>query len=233
MIGCGTVGAGVAKLLEHEACLYTQRTGRAIVLRKVLVRDAAGACKRTGMSPDMVTSDASAFFATPDMPIVIEVAGGKGVIADYVRQALSSGKHVITANKSMLAAHGAELLSLARKNKVSLAFEASCAGGIPIVTALNFGLMANRIGALYGILSGTCNFILTELVQTGKSYADALAEAQELGFAEADPTMDVSGQDAAQKLAILASMAFGVSVDENQVHCQGIDTLQLDDIRYG
>lgn len=233
IIGCGTVGSGVVELLTQEAAVYARRIGRAIQVRRVLVRNPQGACERTGLTDAIVTKDADSFFATADMPIVIEVAGGKGVVSEYVRKALSLGKHVITANKSLLAAEGPELLALARKHKVSLAFEASCAGGIPIITALNYGLMANQIHAFYGILNGTCNFILSEMVQKGKSYDVALKEAQELGFAEADPTMDVSGQDAAQKLAILASMAFGARVGEKQVRCEGIDKLQLEDIQYG
>lgn len=233
IIGCGTVGSGVIELLTQEAEVYARRIGRAISVRRVLVRNPQGAFERTGLTDAIVTSDVASFFATADMPIVIEVAGGKGVVGEYVRKALSSGKHVITANKSLLAAEGPELLALARKHHVSLAFEASCAGGIPIITALNFGLMANQIHALYGILNGTCNFILTEMVQKGKSYAVALKEAQELGYAEADPEMDVSGKDAAQKLAILASMAFGARVAEHQVRCEGIDKLQLEDIQYG
>jgi homoserine dehydrogenase len=233
MIGLGTVGSGVARLLTQEAELYTRRIGKRLVLRKILVRDVAKACKNASISPDQVTSDPQAFFKTPDMDIIIEVAGGKDQVGDYVRRALSLGKHVITANKSLLADQGHDLLALARKHGVSIAFDASCAGGIPIITALNFGLMANQVHAIYGILNGTCNFILTEMVQQAKPYAKALAEAQELGYAEADPTLDVSGQDAAQKLAILASLAFGVQVHESQVLCEGIDTLDLEGIRYG
>lgn len=232
LIGCGTVGSGVVKLLTEQAELYTQRIGSRLTLRKILVRNTQTTIERTGVASSMVTSNAADFFATADMPIVIEVAGGKGVVSQYVRQAITSGRHVITANKSLLAAEGPELLALARQHNVSIAFEASCAGGIPIITALNFGLMANQIHAIYGILNGTCNFILTEMVQKGKSYADALREAQQLGYAEADPTLDVSGKDAAQKLAILASLAFGAKVAEDQVLNEGIDTLQLEDIRY-
>jgi homoserine dehydrogenase len=166
------------------------------------------------------------------MPIIVEVAGGRGVMSTYVRRALESGKHVITANKAMLAAEGPELFALARKHKVAIAFEASVAGGIPVITAMQFGLMANRIDALYGILNGTCNYILTEMTREGKSYATALAEAQAKGYAEVDPTLDVSGKDAAQKLAVLASLAFGVSVHESDVWNEGIDSLDLADIRF-
>lgn len=232
MIGCGTVGGGVATLLREMAQTYAQRAGVKLELRRMLVRDAAKAVASGAVDQAIVTTDAEAFFSTPGLSIIVEVAGGKGVISQHVRRALTSGKHVVTANKSLLAAEGDELFALARKHNVSIAFEASCGGGIPIITAMEFGLMANRIDALMGILNGTCNYILTEMVQKEKSYAVALKEAQDLGFAEADPTMDVSGRDAAQKLAVLASLAFGVHVADEQVASEGIDTLELQDIRF-
>jgi homoserine dehydrogenase len=203
-----------------------------VELRRVLVRDAKKASEASGLSRERVTNDAESFFATPDMPIVVEVAGGRGMVSQYVRRALAAGKHVITANKSLLAAEGHELFALARRHGVSIAFEASVAGGIPVITAMQFGLMANRIDALYGILNGTCNYILTEMTRQGKPYATALAEAQQKGYAEADPTLDVSGKDAAQKLAVLASLAFGVGVTEADVWNEGIDSLDLADIRF-
>lgn len=232
MIGCGTVGGGVVKLLREQASLYAQRLGKAVELRRVLVRDVAKAAKSSGLSADQFTSDADAFFSTPDMEIVVEVAGGRGAISQHVRRALEAGKHVITANKALLAAEGAELFALARKHHASIAFEAAVAGGIPVITAMQFGLMANRIDGLYGILNGTCNYILTEMTRNAKSYAVALAEAQAKGFAEADPTLDVSGKDAAQKLAVIASLAFGVSVSEDDVWNEGIDALDLADLRF-
>ena len=233
MIGCGTVGAAVASLLRDEAALYAHRAGRPIKLRRVLVRDTAKARGCDAIDPATLTDDPEQFFATDDMPIVIEVAGGAGPVSGYVRRALESGKHVATANKSLLAAEGTDLFALARKHDVSIAFEASCAGGIPCVTALQQGLMANEIRGLYGILNGTCNFILSAMTQRAEPYANALKEAQDLGYAEADPTLDVSGADAAQKLAILASLAFGADVREQHVRTAGIDTLELDDIRFG
>ena len=232
MIGCGTVGGGVAKLLTQQAALYAQRLGRAVELRKVLVRDVKKAAATGILTASQITSDADSFFATPDMPIIVEVAGGRGIVSQYVRRALQSGKHIITANKALLATEGPELFALARKHHVSIAFEASVAGGIPVITSMQFGLMANRIDGLYGILNGTCNYILTEMTRKGKSYATALAEAQEKGYAEADPTLDVSGKDAAQKLAVLASLAFGVSVHESDVWNEGIDSLDLADLRF-
>jgi homoserine dehydrogenase len=233
MIGCGTVGIGVVKLLRDQADAYARRVGRPIELRRVLVRNVDKACDAAGLPKRLVTADGDDFFDTPDMPVIVEVAGGTGAISRYVRRALKAGKHVVTANKSLLAAEGPELFAMGRQHNASIAFEASCGGGIPCITALQFGLMANDIRGLYGILNGTCNYILTEMTGKGKTYDAALTEAQQLGFAEADPTLDVSGRDAAQKLAILASLAFGVRVAEDQVRCEGIDRLQLDDIRFG
>ena len=167
------------------------------------------------------------------MPIVIEVAGGSDEVASHVRRALRLGKHLVTANKSLLAVEGPHLFDLARRHHVAIAFEASCAAGLPIITALQFGLSANRIDGLYGILNGTCNFILTQMTRNGISYEDALQQAQELGYAEADPTLDVSGQDAAQKLTLLASLSFGINATENAVWFEGIDRLDLSDIQFG
>ncbi len=231
MIGCGTVGGGVAQLLHQQRDLYRARLGKTLELRRVLIRN-SNKPRCAEIDPGIITTDAEAFFTTPGLDIFVEVAGGEGGISQYVRRVLEMGKHVVTANKSLLAKHGSELFALARQNKAAIGFEASCAGGIPIITALQFGLMANRIDALYGILNGTSNYILTEMTQRGKTYVQALREAQQRGFAEADPTLDVSGKDAAQKLAILASLAFGVRADDSLVWCEGIDTLRLEDIRF-
>ena len=233
LIGCGTVGSGVVKLLLEQADVYAARLGRPIALRRVLVRPQDVGYKTEMVPADVLTTDADAFFATLDMPIMVVLGGGRGAISQLVRRALGMGKHVVTANKALLAAEGPELFALARQNGVSIGFEASCGGGIPCITGLMFGLMANQINALYGILNGTCNYILTEMTRKNKDYATALGEAQEAGFAESDPTMDVSGGDTAQKLAILASLAFGASATGDQVRCEGIDKLQLDDIRFG
>ncbi len=233
MIGLGTVGGGVAKLLRDEADLYAQRTGRRIELRRVLVRNAAKARASGLVEPDKVTDDPGAVVAGDDIDMVIEVAGGIDPVRAFVARALENGKHVVTANKSLLAAHGPALFATARQHNVSIAFEASCGGGIPCVTALTCGLMANRMDGLYGILNGTCNYILTEMTAGGKTYEQALKEAQDAGFAEADPTLDVSGADAAQKLAILASLAFGVKIEGDDVHAVGVDGLDLKDIAFG
>lgn len=232
LIGCGTIGSGVAKLLIEEAALYERRIGRKVELRCVLVK-AGDEKNQTGEVPeDLITTDPETFWSA-EIDIVVELAGGRGVISEFVRKALSMGKHVVTANKALVAAEGGELFALARENDAALAFEASCAGGIPFITALQFNLLSNRVEGMYGILNGTCNYILTQMLGAGKSYDTALAEAQAAGFAEADPTLDVSGGDTAHKLAILASLAFGVEVRDEAIPCQGIQSLNLEDVQFG
>ncbi|MCC7144923.1 MAG: homoserine dehydrogenase [Phycisphaeraceae bacterium] len=233
LIGCGTIGYGVVRLLVQEAELYARRLGRRLELRRILDRRTDVGDTEKLVAPGLLTGDADAFFNTPDMQVVIELAGGKGIVSQFVRRALSMGKHVVTANKSLLAAEGPELFALARQHGVSIGFEASCGGGIPCITALNFGLMANQMQAIYGILNGTCNYILTEMTRKNKDYATALKEAQAAGFAEADPTLDVSGGDTAQKLAIYGSLAFGIQARGDQVPTEGIDKLSLADIKFG
>ncbi|MEM9416261.1 MAG: homoserine dehydrogenase [Planctomycetota bacterium] len=229
MIGLGTVGRGVAALLRDEAGLYAERCGRGLELRRVCVRDVAKA-KASGAVDALIVTDEVDGLLGDDIDVVVEVAGGVDPVGGFVERALKAGKHVVTANKALLAERGAELFALAREHGVCIAFEASCGGGIPCVTALTQGLMANQIDGLYGILNGTCNYILTEMTRGGKSYADALAEAQAAGFAEADPAADVSGADAAQKLAVLASLAFGVKLTGEQVPTTGIEQLSPGDI---
>ena len=233
LIGCGTVGSGVVKLLLEEADLYADRLGRPVELRSVLVREEDRHYKTEQVPEGKLIHDVEAFFADDSIDIVIELAGGTGAAREFVSRALTAGKHIVTANKALLAAHGPELFALARKHNVAIGFEASCAGGIPIITAIQFGLSANRINDLYGILNGTCNYILTEMAAGNKPYDTALGEAQEKGFAEADPTLDVSGGDTAHKLAIFASLIFGVAAHENDVACEGIEGVDLADIRFG
>jgi homoserine dehydrogenase len=231
LIGLGTVGGGVVKMLQEMSASYTRRTGRTIEVRRVLVRDVAKAKGKKLVPEKLLTSDVESFFATPGVSIVVEAAGGLGMFGPLVR-AMKSGKHVVTANKALLAARGPELFAAARKAGTCIAFEASCAGGIPIINALQFGLVSNDIIALYGIINGTCNYILTEMTRAGKSYETALHEAQVAGYAEADPTLDVSGRDAAEKLSILATLAFRHRIDPDEVPCEGIDKLDLTDIKF-
>jgi homoserine dehydrogenase len=229
LLGCGVVGTGVVSILHHQRELLRARSGINFEIRHVVVRDAG---KHRGPLPIPLTTDAQKAIADPKVDVVIELIGGTGVAAQYVEQTLRAGKAVVTANKSLLAARGPELFALARKHNTCIAFEASCGGGIPIIHALTGGLLANRIDALVGIVNGTCNFILTKMTRGGESYAEALKEAQAAGFAEADPTLDVSGRDAAQKLAILAGLAFNAKVTEQDIHIEGIDRLQPADINF-
>ncbi|MEM7682173.1 MAG: homoserine dehydrogenase [Planctomycetota bacterium] len=240
MIGLGTVGQSVAAMLQEHAALYAQRAGRPVRLGRVLVRSLAKAHQAVSeggwFDPAILTDDPDAFFASGapnNIDCVLEVAGGVASAEPLVRRSLETGRHVVTANKALLAAKGADLFALARQHEKCVAFEASCGGGIPCVTALCAGLSANRIDALVGILNGTCNYILTQMGKHGRTYKHALQEAQELGFAEADPTLDVSGADAGQKLAVLAALAFGARIDGDAVVCQGVDTVTPADLAFG
>jgi len=228
ILGHGVVGSGVVKILAEQRELLAARTGLSFAVRHTVVRDPA----KHGGTQINATTDWKAAIDDPSVAIVIELMGGTDTAGAAIERALKLGKPVITANKSLLASRGPELFALAKKHNTCIAFEASCGGGIPIIQALQQGLVANRIDALLGIVNGTCNVILTRMTRNGWSYADALKEAQKLGFAEADPTMDVSGRDAAQKLAILAGLAFNVRVSEADIHVEGISTLQADDIKY-
>ena len=230
ILGHGTVGRGVVRILGDSDGDLARRTGLAFDPVAVAVRDPGR--HRDVAAGVPITSDADAAAVHPSAAVVLELMGGVERPRELVLKALAAGKHVVTANKALVAAHGAELVAAARDNGVSIAFEASCGGGIPIVGALTNGLLANRCQALVGILNGTSNFILTRMTDGGDSYADALAEAQRLGFAEADPSLDVNGRDVAQKLAILAGLAFGERIDERSIHVEGIESLDAADIAY-
>jgi homoserine dehydrogenase len=229
LLGCGVVGTGVARILHDQGSLIAARTGHRLDIHHVVIRDPS---KQRAMPHLTFHADAERAIDDPQTKIVVELMGGTDAAAKYVERALRLGKPVVTANKSLLASRGPHLFALARQHKTCIAFEASCAGGIPIIDALTRGLVANRIDALVGIVNGTCNFILTQMTRNGMLYRDALAEAQKLGFAEADPTMDVSGRDTAQKLAILASLAFNVLVNESDIDLEGIDKLQDAEIKF-
>ena len=232
LIGCGTVGGGVVELLRAEGDEIARKAGVCLEIARVADKDPQQAV-RAGVPADRFTTDAAAVINDPQIQAVIELAGGTGAARDFVLAALRAGKHVVTANKALLAKFGKEIYRTARQNKRCVAFEASCAGGIPLVAALRSGLIANRVTAIYGILNGTCNYILSEMAQKGKSYKEALAEAQRLGYAEPDPTLDVNGTDTAHKLAILASIAFGADVDFDRLYVEGIENLDARDLAAG
>ncbi len=230
--GLGTVGAGTFRLLQDQADLLARRTGRALAVTAVSARE-PGRERGLDLAGVRWHRDARALAEDPEVDLVCELIGGSdGVALDLVRAALRGGKSVVTANKALLAHHGAELALMAEAAGVQLRFEAAVAGGIPIVKSLREGLAANKILSVYGILNGTCNFILTTMRATGREFADVLAEAQALGYAEADPSFDVDGIDAAHKLALLAALAFGGRPRFDAVHVEGIRHVSAMDIAF-
>jgi homoserine dehydrogenase len=231
LLGCGTVGGGVAKVLLDQRERVTQRAGRPLILKRVVVRDPAKP-RAVPLPRDAVGVDIHAAVNDPNIQVIVELIGGVEVARTAVLAALAAGKHVVTANKALLAQHGPEIYDAARRAERVVAFEASVAGGVPIIAALSQGLAANQIISLQGILNGTSNFILTEMTEQQQTYAAALAEAQRRGFAEADPTLDVDGTDSAHKLAILAQLAFGVEVPISAISRRGIAGIHEMDIRF-
>jgi homoserine dehydrogenase len=220
MLGLGTVGTGVVKLLSRDPRFR---------IKWVSVRDKTKP-RDVDLSSIIVTQDSNEVVNDPEVEIVVEVAGGIEHIFDSIKRAIHNGKHIVTANKEMIARHGSEIFQLAHSNNVTVLFEAAVGGGIPLISTIQRGLQANEISSVAGILNGTTNYILTAMEQRGQSFHEALAGAQELGFAEADPTNDVEGFDVAYKITILASLAFGRFVDASRVHRQGITRISDLDI---
>ena len=232
LLGCGTVGSGVARLLLEQPERLAARAGRPLVLRRVVVRDTNK--RRSAAIPrELLTTDLRSVVTDPSIQLAVELVGGDEWARRAVLDLFGAGKDVVTANKALLATHGPEVFEAARQHRRAIAFEASVGGGIPIVAALSQSLSANQIISLQGILNGTSNFILTNMAEQGQSYAEALREAQQRGYAEADPTLDVDGTDAAQKLAILAQIAFGLRVPLSAIEHRGIADVQEIDLRYG
>ena len=230
--GLGTVGAGTAKLLQEQAGLLTERAGRELALAAVSARD-RGRDRGVDLSGARWYEDAAAMAADPDIDVVVELIGGAdGIARRVVETALDHGKHVVTANKALMAHDGTRLAVLAEERRLALSFEASVAGGIPVIKTLREGLAGNRLARVYGILNGTSNYILTTMRETGREFAQVLAEAQELGYAEVDPSFDIDGIDAAHKLAILASVGFGRPVDLAGVYTEGIRHVSRLDIEF-
>ncbi len=231
LLGLGVVGGGVAAALLKQPEAISAKAGRPVNLKKALVRNAAK--PRDVALPDkLLTTNPEEILADPDIQLVVEVIGGVSPAAQYLKDALSAGKHVVTANKEVMAKHGPELLALARQNRVNLLFEASVGGGIPIVGCLMQELQANQFRSIRSIINGTTNYILTRMANDHTDFHQALAEAQEQGFAEADPANDIEGIDAVYKLAILAGLAFHHRVTPEDIYRQGIAHLQPQDFRY-
>ena len=231
LVGCGTVGSGVAKLLLEYPDRLAARAGRKLDLRHIIVRD-LDKPRDPCIPRRLVTTDLDAAIADPAVQAVVEVVGGSDWAKRAVLDMLAAGKHIVTANKALLATHAAEIFDAGRRHSRAIAFEASVGGGIPIIGALCQGLAANQILSLQGILNGTCNYILTGMTENGSSYRDVLQEAQKKGYAEADPTLDVDGTDAVHKLAILAQIAFGVALPLGAIKRRGIADTDLIDIRF-
>lgn len=232
LLGCGTVGSAVVNILHGRAGRIAAKSGGPLHVTRIAVRD-ANKPRGAHIDPDIVTTDPSAVVADADVDIVVELMGGVEPAFSLVRDALAAGKHVVTANKELMAAHGRQLTAEAEAQGVSLLFEASVAGGIPIIRPLQQCLAANRLDKIVGIVNGTTNFMLTRMTEAGDDFAAVLAEAQQRGYAEADPTADVEGYDAAAKMAILASLAFDTSVTVDDVYCEGIGRITPADIEYG
>ncbi|ADV61274.1 homoserine dehydrogenase [Isosphaera pallida ATCC 43644] len=232
MLGLGTVGGGVARLLSGEGERIARRAGRPIQLTTIVVRDPKRPRAIAPPPGTRLTDDPRAVLDNPELDVVVEVAGGIEPARGWMMAALRNGKDVVTANKALLAEHGADLMAEAGRTGRALAFEASVGGGVPVIHALTVALTANRVDALAAILNGTCNSILTEMTESGRSYRDALALAQAQGFAEADPTLDVDGTDTAHKLAILAWLAFDHRIGPASIPRRGIDTLDELDLRF-
>ncbi len=233
LMGLGVVGGQVARVLTDKAKVIAEQVGCPVVLQKVKVLR-AGLARPLAKSMDsqLFTTDADEFFAESKIDIVVEAIGGETPALQYLERAISAGKHVVTANKEVIAKHGAELLALARQHQVGLRYEASVGGGIPLISPFQHDLVANRISGIYAIINGTTNYILTRMAKEGLDFSSALKEAQKLGYAEANPANDVEGIDATYKLAILASLAFGSQVRIEDIHHEGISRLDSRDFRY-
>lgn len=231
LLGLGVVGGGVAKALRGKGETIARQAGSRLEIKGILERDPAKG-PRLNIEPELLTTEAQKIINNPEIDIVIEALGGESPAWEYIREAMLTGKHVVTANKEVMAKHGVELLTLAAEHEVNLLYEASVGGGIPLISPLKQDLLANDISAIYAIINGTTNYILTRMGQEGLDFATAMKQAQELGYAEADPSNDVNGTDAAYKLAILATLAFHVEVRPEDVYYEGISRLAPRDFRY-
>jgi homoserine dehydrogenase len=232
VLGLGTVGAGVVKILQTRAAMLQERTGARLTLAAIADTDLTRPREGLDLAALPMTGDAARVLADPSIHVVIELVGGLEPARAFIMRALTAGKHVVTANKALLAHHGAELYDEARRRGVALGFEAAVAGGIPLIRAVKEGLVANRVLSLAGIVNGTCNYILSKMTDEGLDFSLVLKEAQAHGYAEADPTLDIEGMDSAHKLQILASLAFRTYVDLKDIHTEGITRITAQDIDY-
>ena len=221
LIGFGTVGTGVVRVLKENASIIKDKLGCELVLKRIADRDTTRD-RGVKLEEGVLTTDAMEVINDPEISIVIELVGGTGIAKDFIMEAVGRGKHVVTANKALLSTHGREIFKKASEKGVDIGFEASVGGGIPVIKALREGLAANRIESIYGIINGTANYILSKMTNEGGKFEDVLRRAQEKGYAEADPTYDVEGIDTAHKLAILINLAFGTYIGLKDIYTEGI-----------
>jgi homoserine dehydrogenase len=231
LIGYGNIGAGVVKLLQENADVIRSKVGAGIVLKRIADLDITSD-RGVTVDPACLTTDVNAIFDDPEISVVIELVGGYEPAKSFVLRAIEKGKHIVTANKALLALHGDEIFAAAARRGVEVQFEASVGGGIPVLTSIKGNLAANSIGSVFGIMNGTCNYILTRMTQEGADFADVLKAAQELGYAEPDPTFDIEGVDTAHKLAILVSLCFGTRIDFNSIYTEGISRISGMDVKF-
>ena len=232
ILGWGTVGTGVSKILVNQNALIAKNSGTQLCLKKIVKRTLPASRPGVTLPADCLTTEPSDVVDNPDIDVVVELIGGVSESRTLISRALQNGKHVVTANKALLAEYGAELFQLASRNQVSLNFEASTAGGIPIIKTLQESFAGNQIRSLYGIVNGTCNYILSEMHERDVPFADVLKAAQEKGYAEADPTLDVEGIDAAQKLILLIALAYRSNISLEHLHVEGITGITQKEIQY-
>lgn len=231
LIGFGNIGAGVVALLRENADLIRSKVGTGICLKRIADLDISSD-RGVKVNPACLTTDVNAIFDDPEISVVIELIGGYEPARSFVLKAIEKGKHIVTANKALLALHGAEIYSAAARKGVEVQFEAAVGGGIPVLTAIKGNMSANNFGSVFGIMNGTCNYILTRMTQEGTDFGDALKAAQELGYAEPDPTFDVEGVDTAHKLAILVALCFGTTIDFNSIYTEGISKINGLDVKF-
>jgi homoserine dehydrogenase len=231
LLGFGTIGAGVVKLMGQNAALIEEKLGTRLCLRKVADRDIT-TDRGVAVKPGVLTQNVDEVLSDPKISVIIELIGGYTIAKEFILKAIENGKHIVTANKALLAVHGEEIYTAAARKGVEVRYEAAVGGGIPVLSAIKGNMAANNFGTVLGILNGTCNYILTKMTQEGADFGDVLKKAQELGYAEADPTFDIEGVDTAHKLAILVTLCFGTRVDFNDIYTEGISAISAIDINY-
>jgi len=231
LLGFGTIGAGVVKLMGQNAALIEEKLGARLCLRKVADRDIT-TDRGVVVEPGVLTQNVDEVLSDPEISVIIELIGGYTIAKEFILKAIENGKHIVTANKALLAVHGEEIYTAAARKGVEVRYEAAVGGGIPVLSAIKGNMAANNFGTVLGILNGTCNYILTKMTQEGADFGEVLKKAQELGYAEADPTFDIEGVDTAHKLAILVTLCFGTRVDFNDIYTEGISAISAIDINY-